>query len=285
MKNTVFFILFFSIFINLHAQVNPTLVNIPHEVFVNDGRTDFNKLFVKNDTLKEQVKLLHTQNELSHDFSVQVSNFEQYWNHFKADWNYVRFKKNATPLLLFSGYKNANDEREYVEVYNAKQDRNQRLLFSEVGNLLAYKINPHTQESILYVHKYPCCRSASHNIYKLRQTEQGVHITDRFFVGRDRGDMQGDFFPEKTQFNKEYKILKKKTALRWSPEVIEKDAFVGWTESNLMIHYNKGAIYKVLAEKDDWYFVLFLSGIVEEQSMMLNYTNFKHKGVYGWIKK
>lgn len=284
MKKISLFLLFTVLFINSQAQVNPNLVDIPHEVFVNGGKTNFDKILSQDASIEEKVKTLHSYNELGHDLTIQTNSFEEYWSKYKSLWFYITFKKDKEPLLLFKGLKNDTDEREYVEIFDLNKDRNQRSLFSDVGRLLAYKLHPQTNEVILYVHKYPCCKSASHNIYRIRSIKDGLKVNDRFFVGRDSGDMVGPFFPEKVNFSDKYYKLDKKTELRWSPSVVNEKAFEDWTESNLIINYNEGAVYKVLQEKNNWQFVVFFNGIAEEQSMVLNYTNFKNKGVYGWIK-
>lgn len=265
------------------TQVNPNLVEIPADVFVNKGRTDFNQILNQSQKIKEHVKILHEYDELSHDLLVMTNTFEEYWERYQSQWFFIKFKSDKASLLLFKGLRNNDDEREYVEIYNMENPRNERALFSNIGRLLAYKTHPRTGEIILYIHRYPCCKSASHNIYRIRQLENTVKSNDRFFVGRDSGDMVGPFFPEKVRFKEGYRQLSEKTEVRWSPEVIEEGAFENWTESNLMINYEKGAIYKVLYEKDGWQFIVLFSGISEEQSMVLNYTNFKHKAVYGWI--
>jgi hypothetical protein len=270
---------------SFYSQANPTLVDIPHEVFVNGGKVDFDQILYQEESLVEKVKTLHSNNELGHDLTVQTNNFEQYWARYKKQWHFVKFKNENAPLLLFSGLKNNFDEREYVELFDLTKDRNQRMLFSEIGKLLAYKFHPFTNELILFVHKYPCCKSASHNIFTIRQVNDHLRYTDRFFVGRDIGDMVGPFFPKEVKYDGKYYFLEKRTELRWSPAVVNENAFEEWTESNLIIHYNEGAMYKILHEQGEWLFVLFFNGIAEEQSMMLNYTNFKNKGVYGWIKK
>lgn len=266
------------------GQVNPTLVDIPAHIFVNDGATDFENILKKDESIKEKVKILHSYNELSHDYSVQTNNFDEYWDKFESQWSWIKLKENKAPLLLFQGLKKIDDEREYVEIFDVEKRRNKRTLFSKIGKLLAYKTHPRTNELIIYVHRYPCCESASHNVYRVRQLEDELKVNDRFFVGRDAGDMKGQFFPNHADFSADYKKLDQKTELRWSPEIIDNGAFLPRTESNLMIHYNKGAIYKVLYEEGNWQFVVFFSGIAEEQSSVLNYTNFKHKAVYGWIK-
>lgn len=285
MLRIILVFIFTSITSSIIGQVDPSLVDIPQEVFVNNGRTDFSNILYQDDSLKEKVRILVNENELSHDFSSDAAEFEKYWSVFKAKWHFIRFQKKNEPLLIFSGLKNANDEREYVEIFDLSKKLYYRQVFSEVGKLLAFQIQPYTQELVLFTHKYPCCKSASHNIYTIRQVNGDLHVNDRFFVGRDSGDMVGPFFPLSVKHSKKYYKLKERVALRWSPKIVEHGAFEEWTESNLMIHYEAGALYKILYDDKNWQFVLFLNGIAEEQSMMLNYTNFLNKGVYGWIKK
>ena len=286
MRKYILFIFIILIIPYSHTQENPTLVYIPYKVFVNGGAINFNRILYQEDSIKIKVKTLYANNELyGFDFLLPTNDFTAYWKRFKDQWFYVKFRKDSPPLLLFKGLKNKDDEREYVEVYDLLRKKNHCLLFSSVGNLLAYKFQPFTGGLLLFVHKYPCCRSASHNIYTIRELNGDLQYTSRFFVGRDIGDMVGPFFPEEADFNSQYHELTEKTELRWSPAVVNKDAFLDWTDSNLIIHYNKGALYKILHDNGEWQFVLFLNGIAEEQSMMLNYTNFKNSGVYGWIKK
>lgn len=269
---------------DFQAQDNPTLVDIPHTVFVNEGKTNFDKIFTQDESIAEMVKTLFNYNELTHDLPVQTNSFEQYWDRYKSQWSFIAFNKEEAPLLLFQGLKNNSDEREYIEIYDPKKNRNERNLYSDVGKVLAYKIHPRTKEVILYTHKYPCCKSASHNVYRIRRIKDDLKVNDRFFVGRDIGDMVGPFFPEKVDFSDKYYKLKERTELRWSPAVVNEHAFQNYTATNLIINYNEEAIYKVLHEKNNWQFVVFFNGIAEEQSTVLNYTNFKNKGVYGWIK-
>lgn len=267
---------------SLNAQTNPQLPDIPVEVFVNNGKTDFEQIIYTDDRLEESVKRLFDYDLFPHEITVSTVNFPEYWERYKAQWKFIKFKKNAAPLLLFTGLRGDYDEREFVEIYNIEQ---RRQLFNEVGKLLAYNINPFTQELVLFTHSYPCCKSASHNIYTIRQLNGELTIKDVFFVGRSSKDMVGPFFSETADHSSQYFKLKEKTALRWSPAIVEENAFLGWANSNLMIHYDVGAVYKVIKDEGDWQFVLFFSGIVEEESRVMNYTNFKNKGVYGWIKK
>src|SRR5690554_441315 len=153
MKKLILLLIIALISSVIKAQVNPNLVDIPPAVFVNEGQTDFENLLTQNASIKEKVKILHAYNELSHDLIVQFNSFEEYWNRYSSQWYFIRFKNKNDSLLLFKGIKNNDDEREYVELYNVNNKRNNRVLFSEVGKVLAYKIHPRTQEIILYVHK------------------------------------------------------------------------------------------------------------------------------------
>lgn len=268
-----------------YAQNDPQLVKIPMEVYVPHGKNNFSTILYKDSTLKDKVAFLHAHNELDHDLSVITNSFSEYWKQFKGDWFWIKFHKNQPPLLLFRGLKVANDEREYIQLYDVSRPQNKRRIFTSVGNLLAYKIQPNTAGLILYVHEYPCCHSATHFIKVLRYIDDKIRIKKRFFVGRSKGDMKGPFYPKESKIVPGYKILQKKTAVRWSPEIIEKGAFMNWSPSNLLIHYKKGAVYKVLGEDNGWLFIFITSGITHESSRMLNYTTFKHTGIYGWIKE
>lgn len=286
MRKFIFFLFIILIIPYSYTQENPTLVDIPYKVFVNGGTNDFKKILYQDDSIKIKIKKLYSNNELfGFDLLPPTHDFAAFWAHYKNQWFYVKFRDKGAPLLLFKGLKTHEDEREYIEIYDLSKKPGHPLLFSSVGKLLAYKYHPFTNGLILFVHQYPCCRSASHDIYTLRELNGELHSTFKFFVGRDRGDMVGPFFPDKVKFSSNYNILEEKTELRWSPAIVNKNAFLDWTDSNLIIHYNKGALYKILYDNGEWQFVLFLNGIAEEQSMMLNYTNFENRGVYGWIKK
>src|SRR5690554_1337005 len=130
---------------------------------------------------------------------------------------------------------------------------------------MCYITNSFTDELILFVHRYPCCKSASHNIFNIRQINENIKFHDRFFVGRDTGDMVGPFFPERVNHDGKYHFLTKKTELRWSPAVFSENAFEGWTESNLMIPYNKGAMYKYFMIKESGYLCCFLPELLKNK--------------------
>ncbi|MDX1653249.1 MAG: hypothetical protein R3277_12195 [Brumimicrobium sp.] len=284
-RNTLllaFFVLFVTKIVS--SQTTVSLVNVPSEIFVNNGKTDFEKILFTDGDLQKDVALLYKKKLLSHDFTDPNSSFEQYWEIMGDQWFRVTLKPGEKPLILFKGMASFSDEKSYVELYDLKRQGNERV-YTDYGNLLAYQVHPFTSEIILFIHKYPCCRSASHNIIKVRYLKMDAVVKDKFFVGRDAGDMVGPFYPEKVEFSGEYHQLQERKLLRWSPEIVQKNAFLGFSETNAIIHYEKGAYYKILGEKEDWYFVLMLNGIAEEQSMVINHLNFKNRPVYGWIKK
>jgi hypothetical protein len=268
----------------IYSQTSPSLTEIPVEVFINDGVSSIEDIFVESSKTKSEVRNLFDGRQINHELALQGADFNTYWETFANEWHWVKFRKDEAPLLLFLGLNSFTDEKEYVEIYDPKKESNARL-FAKAGRLIAYKKHPLTNELILYSHKYPCCRSASHNIYTIRKIHDEIKYKDRFFIGRDSGDMTGPFFPDSASFNGEYEKLEEKTVLRWSPEVVEENAFIERAKTNAIIHYEKGAIYKKLAEKGDWHYVIMYSGISEEMSPVINHLNFKFKGVYGWIKQ
>lgn len=267
-----------------YTQIKPSLVEIPVEVFINKGKSTIKDIFIEHENTKEEVRSLFEQKEIVHELTGDGADFESYWEAFGNQWHWIRFRENESPLLLFLGLNSFTDEREYVEIYNPEKKKNSRL-FAKAGRLIAYKRHPLTKELILFSHKYPCCRSASHNIFTIRRVYDEIKVKDRFFIGRDSGDMKGPFFPDSVHYNGKYEKLTERALLRWSPEVVTENAFEQRARTNAIIHYEKGAIHKVLAQKGKWKYVIMYSGIAEETSPVINHVNFKYKGVYGWIKQ
>ncbi len=264
------------------AQNKPTLKDIPVDVFVNGGNTNVSDLFLTSKETKSKVKILFDEQKLPHELTGINADFQVYWEAFSSQWKWIKFREEDTPLLLFTGLNSYTDEREFVEIYDPELPAPR--LFGEPGRLIAFKKHPYTNELILFTHQYPCCRYASHNIYTLRSIGKEIKSKDRFFVGRDAGDMVGPFFPDTVTFEATYKTLEKKTILRWSPKVVQKNAFLERSNTNIIISYNQGAVYKVLAKQGEWRYVIMFNGISEESSAVINHVNFKNKGVYGWIK-
>lgn len=280
----VFLLFLFTLTTVLSKAGSISLVDIPSHVFVNNGKTNFDSIF-QRDKVESLVQELFNQQTLYHDYTLEIqpnSNFKTYWSVFEKRWNVIDLDNDGIPELIMQGQTSTLDEKEYVEIYK-KTNEGWIKIHGEVGRLLAYKIHPNTKKIILYQHRYPCCYSASHNIITIRLIREKIITKSRFFVGRDHGDMVGPFYPDSVNYPSSFKQLNEKTLLRWSPEVVEKNAFTNYSETNAIIHYEKGAFYKLLYTKDNWSFVLMYSGIVNEQAIVINAGNFVNKPVYGWI--
>jgi hypothetical protein len=261
-----------------------SLVDIPSHVFVHQGKTNFDSLIHHND-LVEKVEALFNQELLYHDYTLEVhpnSNFKTYWSVFEKNWGVIDLNNDGVYELIFQGRVSSFDEKEYVEIFKKNEDNWERI-HSDVGRLLAYKIHPNTKKIILYQHRYPCCYSASHSIIMVRLIGEKIITKSRFFVGRDGGDMVGPFYPDSVSYSSAFKQLTSKTLLRWSPAVVDSKAFINYSETNAIIHYEKGGYYKELYKKNGWAFVLMYSGIVHEQAVVINSVNFVNTPVYGWI--
>lgn len=265
-----------------------SLKDVPSNVFVNKGKTDFENILLQNDDIKVKVEVLFNQKDLlQHEFTKIFdpnASFDNYWKAHAQNWFEVTFNRNGDKLLLYFGKVMRSDIKEHVEIYKLKENGAQRL-WADHGNLLAYQYHPYTKELVLYQHKYPCCNSASHTIIQLRFIHGEILTKDRFFLGRDTEDMVGPFYPDSVSYPKNFERLEEKTLLRWSPAVVSENAFLGRTHENKMIHFKEGAIYQVLFSNEEWSFVLIYNGINEEQSMVLNYTNFKNRPIYGWMRR
>lgn len=278
------FVLFLILTAFISRAETITLVDIPSTVFVNKGKTNFDSI-LHRENIKEKVEELFNQKILYHDYTLEVhpnSNFKTYWSVFQNKWSTIDLNNDGNHEMILQGHISAFDEKEYIEIYKQAPSGWEKI-HGEVGRLLAYKVHPNTKKLVLYQHRYPCCNSASHNIITVRLVNEKIMTQSRFFVGRDSGDMVGPFFPDSVIYSSSFLQLNEKTLLRWSPAVVEQDAFTNYSETNVIIHYEKGAYYKLLYKKDDWAFVLMYSGIVNEPAVVINPANFINKPVYGWI--
>lgn len=282
MKTFIFFLSFLIVLFSNAESIS--LPEVPAHIFVNKGKTNFDSIFQQTG-IGEMVEEAFNQEILYHDYTREVhpnSDFQTYWSVFENRWSAVDIDKDGKEELIMQGKSTVLDEKEYVEIYKKSKEGWKRI-YSEVGRLLAYKIHPNTNKIILYHHRYPCCNSSSHNIFTLRLIDDAIITKSKFFVGRDHGDMVGPFFPDTVNYDSPYKKLTSLKKLRWSPDVVEKNAFLNHSETNVIIHYNKGALYKELYRNKKWAFVIMYSGIVIEQAIVINPSNFIDKPVYGWI--
>lgn len=286
MKKLLFCLFLFLFNTELTNAKTANLVNIPVHTFIPKGDTNIKSILHTSEAIYASVEKLFINEEIHHEtiiYSLKTNEAKkeyfknQYWPAQKEKWNKIVLNKDT--LLIFSGFIHPNDDKEIVELY----DFNQRI-YAEEGKFIAFSNHTLTKEKIIFIHKYPCCYSASHNIISIRYLSKKIKSKDRFFVGRDSGDMKGDFFPDSIVSAIHFERLEDTTTLYWSSSIIESDAFIGFSESNRIADYEKGAYYKTLFIKDDWHYVLIFNGILDKASSVINPVNFKYRPVYGWIQ-
>ncbi len=254
------------------------------ELFVNDGRTDYDSvLFLDEEFLKYELKIMFDNNLLDHPFTKledSKNTFENYWNKYKYNWRKCDLNKDDRFELFFNGITNWSDSTESFQIYELK-DIDYELVYNHIGNLIAYKIQPFTKEIILFHHKYPCCDNASHYINSVRFLKSKIHLRQKYFVARE-GDMKGNFFPEAVFYEDLYSLTKKNTRVYWS----DKKIWRAWKRSgsNQITKYKEDMPYKVLAVKDGMKYVLISGQPIIEANKVINPANFESVKIFGWIK-
>ena len=278
--------IFFLIISTYCIGKTTSLTDIPFHIFFPNGKSDFNKIFIHHN-IKEEVEKIYNQSILFHEYTKEIqpnSNFNVYWSVYENQWNAVDLDQNGINELIFNGLTSYQDEKEYLEIYQISDGKYSQI-YAEIGKLLAYEIHPNTKEIILHHHRYPCCNSASHNLITIRLLNKKIFFKDKFFVGRDHGDMKGPFYPDSIILTNHFEILTSPVSIHWSPEEINHNAFTGISENNILAFFESGGIFQILNITNDWYFVLLHSGILSRPTPLLNPSNFKNKSIYGWLKK
>lgn len=257
------------------------------ELFIHHPQTDLDLISVKNEALKvKMVRALFDNDQLDHMDTKAfdpAARFEPYYAKFGRFYRLSDLDNDNTPELIFNSVISEEDDREFLEIYRYEKTRIVNL-YKEIGHVLAYKIQPNTGEILLFHHGYPCCANASHNLNRLRLVGGKIRMLKRYFLARER-DMKGKFFPDSIRVNKRYNTSYKRLELRWSGEVISKDAWYRRNPDNVIAHYEAPVVYKVLAEEDGWYFVLVNAAPLKEPSYVINADNLKETWVYGWVDK
>jgi hypothetical protein len=277
---------------NTRSTGKSVMPEIPHEIFINGSSNDFESIFDNNFDIKDYVKELYQSDQIPHKsvlYYPSAPEFTAYWQNYSTFWRATKLQPNSNQIeLIFNGKLLSDDNKETFELYSLNVDamNPSKPIFQSEGVLLSYKISPNTGEIILYIHDYPCCFSAGHNIIQLRVIDGTCKSKKRFFIARDRDDITGPFFPSKVHFSPEIHQLNAPKELLWSPERINKNAFIGQSDKNFIAKFDAGAYYFVLAEWDkNWQFVLFLNGIMDEASAVVNPINFKNRPIFGFISK
>lgn len=273
-------------FFGLQASVSMTRVD--PSIFIHDPLVNFEKVEIQNESLKlKMVEYLFLNDQLDH-FGTKAYNSEasflSYYKKFAPLYRLIDMNHDSIPELIFNGFISPDIDKEYLEIYGTDKGNVIRI-FREVGHLIAYKIQPNTKEIVLFHHQYPCCENASHNLNRLRLVGAKIQQLNRYFLGRDSG-MLGMFFPAKSKFSGQYSKLSKKTTLYWSNQRIEKGAWIGRTERNIIADYDSSVVYTVLAKEKSWEFVLMKGGpCLDKTNRVINPLNFQSLWIYGWINK
>ncbi len=260
---------------------------IDPSIFIPNCKTDFSAIASKNEKEKEVlVKKLFDLEMIDHFLTKSYdlnAKFSDYYTVFSKNYLLIDLNNDGVNELVFSGRVTQEVESEQLSIFQFIKN-NPTQIYIENGHLLAYQIHPNTKEILLFHHQYPCCDNASHNLNRLRLVNGKMQLLKRYFVGRDSG-MKGEFFPKKTTFSNHYLQTKReKTELRWSPEVITKNAWERRSENNVIALYPIRSYYKVLAKNGKWRFVLMQNAPVIQQNLVINPRNFSNTWIYGWIE-
>lgn len=286
MKTNIFLFFFTFLAIGAHASVDMRRINI--RLFVHQPEEDFSKIVVQDPAKKEQlVRYLFEHDLINHQgtraFAVDAQ-FDPYYRAFGSQYKLLDLNNDHQPELVFEGLVSNDDEKEHVEIYTVRNGVPKRI-YDELGHFPAYKIQPNTGEILLYQHQYPCCLNASHMILRLRLVEGEMQSVKRYFVAREANDMKGHFFPEKTRFTGKLFKTKKKVELRWSKEVITKNAWQLRSQKNSIATYPKGAMYQLLAKENGWMYVRMQTAPENDpENKVINTANFEETAIYGWLK-
>ncbi|TNE53324.1 MAG: hypothetical protein EP338_12375 [Bacteroidetes bacterium] len=273
--------------IGLNSQASVTMTRVDHQLFVHGGSADFESLSWNDQALKKSiVQALFERKQLEHEGSLSFdgqASFEHYYKERESSFQLIDLNRDSIPELLFQGYPIQGDDKEYCEIYTKQLSSGKYLrIYQQVGHWLAYKIHPNTQEIVLYQHKYPCCSSMSHNIFRLRLLSGKIHKHSKYFLGRDQ-DMKGRFFPSEVHFEKQFHRLSDDKNLYWSDSLITEDASP-LSQKNFIITYKAGSVYQILARKENWSYILIRGKTATDKSLVANGKNLERMTLFAWMK-
>lgn len=276
------------LFHTLVVSASVNMVDIPVDIFFPNSRQNFDSIFINNENeLKDAVLTVYNKGEIGHEFSKAYdknATFEKYFAYYKTNYNLLDINNDGVLELIFNGSISTSEEKELFEIFALDANKQYSSIYNEDGKLTAYQIHPNNHSIILYLHKYPCCNNSSHNLYTIRYLNGKIKFKDKFFVGRDDPSMVGPFFPKSTEYPSEFSILQDTVVVYWSPEIVEKGAWMPRTETNKIISYATNSVFKPLFTESDWTFVLMYSAPILESSRMINAANFSNRPIYGWVK-
>ena len=285
MRNSILCLCLF-IGLGVHAEVHMTRIN--PALVIHNPETDFDQISVQDEKVKRgMVEKLFNADLLDH-FGTKAyavdADFSTYYTKQKDHFWLIDMNADSVPEIVFSGYTDPTDDREYFEVYLWNDGSGKRLC-REVGHLLAYKVNSNTNEVLLYHHQYPCCSNASHNLNRLRLIKGKLQQLRSYFLGKEK-DMVGPFLPKSSTFTGKYKTSKNAFKLNWSPAIVRTNAWIGRSNSNQIAGFDRLTVYVELAREKDWRFILVKNAPVPENgNRVINTSNFTSTYIYGWVRE
>ena len=268
------------------ANVNSCVIN--SLTFVNNGKTDFNKIYDKSENLKEIIEVLFDKDLLDHELTRAYNtdaNFENYWLNNMMNWHFLDLNNDKINEILFiSNPSGKPDEYSLSEIY-IKKNHQFKLIFKESGAIFAYKIHENTKEFVLFHHKFPCCSSISNNVNMVRIINGKIKLRKKYFVANSE-ILKSNCLPKSVHYDLKFYYLTKDKVLRWSTNKFSKKDLNSKNE-NIIAFYPEKAAYKVLFSNKKWIYVLFYESPLrsKKNKSAINPDNFSNVHVYGWIQK
>lgn len=286
MKKIVF--LSFALTLHLFAFSETHMTRVDPALFIHQPRTDFAAVCTDNPELKRKmVEELFNEDKIDHYGTKAYdpkSVFETYYAKQSNNYYLIDLNADSIPELIFSGFADPADDREYMEVYYSHQGSLKRL-YHQVGHLLAFKVHPNTGEILVYHHQYPCCANASHNLNRLRLIDGELQQLRYYFIGKET-DLVGPFFPKVSKFDGKFRQSKNGFELRWSPAEVTSKAWTNRSETNSIAKFDSTTVYTVLAKEKGWVFVLVKAApMSDKKNRVINPDNFSATWIFGWIRK
>ena len=285
MKHLFLFISFISA--NLSFS-NVNSIEINSLTFVNNGKTDFSKIYENSENLKENIEILFNKDFLDHAYTRAYdidADFEFYWSKNKMNWHFIDLNNDKINELLFlSNPSGKPDLYSLTELYVKKNNRF-KLIYSESGAIYAYKIHKNTKEIVLFHHKFPCCSSKSNNIDMIRVINGKIKLRKKYFIANSE-ILKSNYIPKSVHYDIKFHYLTKETTLRWSSNNLSKKTG-NFLNENIIAFYPSKAPYKVLFSNRKWNYVLFYEAPLKSKksTSAINPDNFSDVYVYGWIEK
>lgn len=256
-------------------------INYAESIFVNKGSYTLKKVFKNSIEIKNKVEYLFNKDLLDHEYTKAYAinaDFKTYWSKNESNWKMLDMNKDSIFEFIYCYETNESKENNFIEIY-FQQSGKLKLLFKEKGSLIAYKIQPNTKEIILFHHKYPCCRTVSHNINMIRMVNNKIHLRKKYFVLNPE-DTSFKIFPNYVQYSSKYYYLKKNKKIFSSTKSIMQHS-----KKSIIGIYPKNTPFRILFSEKKWKYVLMCGTPINstKSKTIINPENFTQTHVFGWL--